>query len=162
MLRQRSIFIEFVWKNLGLMLAAHLVFHMLPAACLMWLLFAVMPDLRLFSAFYRQNLMFGLWWPSRRSSQYFKEGWDVMWVHVTMMGGCGRAVCPSYCTKQQPVKILLCTPFVLSNTQSLQMLGIMTQAWLGHALLTRSNLLTTKKKSLHDRMYDILLKTSIT
>lgn len=34
------------------MLAAHLAFNMLPAGCLMWLLFVVLPDLKLLSAFH--------------------------------------------------------------------------------------------------------------
>lgn len=37
------------------MLAAHLAFNMLPAACLMWPLFVVMPDLKLLSAFHRRK-----------------------------------------------------------------------------------------------------------
>lgn len=37
------------------MLAAHLAFNMLPAACLMWPLFVVMPDLKLLSAFNRRK-----------------------------------------------------------------------------------------------------------
>lgn len=37
------------------MLAAHLAFNMLPAGCLMWLLFVVLPDLKLLSAFHRRK-----------------------------------------------------------------------------------------------------------
>lgn len=80
------------------MLTALLLFNMLPAGCLMWLLFAVMPDLKLLSCFFsaRSRLMFGLRRPGRRSSQRFKEGWELMWVHTMLMGGCRRAARPSY------------------------------------------------------------------
>lgn len=38
-------------KEFSIMLAAHLALNMLPAGCLMWLPFTVMPDLKLLSHF---------------------------------------------------------------------------------------------------------------
>lgn len=73
------------------------------------------------------RLMFGLWWLDCWSSQHFKEGWELMWVHMMLMGGCGRAARPSYCTKQGPVKMLWCTPF--KNTHRPQMLVCSSHCW---------------------------------